>query len=114
MSKTAKYLATNYNNLSEPGGIDPEFFDQVAQIAHFGAWFFLMIFCATFSNHVLQHRWAGVILAVCTNIPYAVWHEFFWDPVHENAATRGSDFEDFCFLLLGGLAGFLVYKFLIL
>ena len=110
MSKTARYMMeTEVSN----EGIDPKFFNLVAQIAHFGAWFAVMIVCATISNK-LHHQWIGVIVAVCANIPYATWHEFFWDPVHENAATRGSDLEDFGFLLLGGLAGFLVYRFLIL
>jgi VanZ family protein len=110
--KTALYLAAKVKQQTGDD-IDPKFFNFVAQIAHFGAWFFVMILCSTVSNK-LHHQWIGSIVAVCANVPYATWHEFFWDPVHENAATRGSDLEDFSFLLLGAVVGFFVYLLLIL
>ena len=46
----------------------------------------------------------GLIVAGLGEIPYAVWHEYYYDPRFENAATRGSDTEDFIFLMLGLLS----------
>ena len=57
--------------------IDPKFFNFVSQIAHF------------FSTYAI----------VC--VVYAALHEFWYDPRYENPVTRGSDLEDFLFLVAG-------------
>jgi predicted outer membrane lipoprotein len=80
-----------------PNGIDPAFFNQVAQFAHFGTMFTLAITCAIFAGKL------GLVIAMVFGVIYALWHEFYYDPRNENPATRGSDLEDFGFLL-GGLA----------
>jgi hypothetical protein len=85
--KTARYLAAD-------SGIDPKFFNQVAQFAHFGMMFTVTTFASHFGH---KGRWVG--LALC--ILYAAIHEFVWDPKMENAETRGSDLEDFIFLVAG-------------
>jgi VanZ family protein len=94
--------------------IDPEFFNQVAQMAHFGMMYFVMTMCCLLGHSLLHKWWVGIVIGVVLNLSYATWHEFFWDPVHENPATRGSDIEDFAWLVAGGTAGVLVYFFLIL
>jgi hypothetical protein len=41
---------------------------------------------------------------------YAIYKEAIYDPMNENAITRGSDLVDFIFLLLGSLlAGGIVW-----
>lgn len=103
MGKTAKYLATKVSD-----GIDPKFFNQVAQIAHFGMMFFVMAVCVGVGGK-LGHQWIGMLVGTTIDWCYGVWHEFFWDPVHENAETRGSDMEDFLFLELGNVVGMLYF-----
>ena len=76
-------------------GIDPAFFNQVAQFAHFGTMFSLAITVAIFAGKL------GLIAVGILEFLYAALHEFVWDPREENAATRGSDLEDFAFLMLG-------------
>jgi hypothetical protein len=49
--------------------------------------------------------WLGFVLCLV----YAGVHEFFWDPKEENAATRGSDLQDFCFLALGSGVGVVLF-----
>jgi hypothetical protein len=78
-----------------PNGIDPAFFNQVAQFAHAFTMFGLAVTCAIFAGSL------GLIIAVIFGTIYAALHEFVWDPQEENPATRGSDLEDFGFLLLG-------------
>jgi hypothetical protein len=93
--------------------VDPRFFNQVAQIAHFSAWFTLVVFVSTLCWRLTGRVWLGPIIAGVANLVYATWHEYVWDPIHENAVTRGSDFEDWAFLVAGGTVGFLFYFFLI-
>ena len=81
--------------MSESNGIDPKFFNEVSQFAHWGVMFSIAITLAIFFG------WKGLLVAGLGEIPYAVWHEYYYDPRFENAATRGSDTEDFIFLMLG-------------
>lgn len=79
--------------------INPVFFNFVAQVAHFSATYGLtltaMLLFPTLRN---RHRWIMVFAAIFV---YACWHEFWYDPRYENAVTRGSDIEDWCFLVAG-------------
>jgi hypothetical protein len=76
-------------------GIDPAFFNQVAQFAHFGTMFTIAITVTIFAGTL------GLIAVGILEFVYAALHEFVWDPREENSATRGSDLEDFAFLMLG-------------
>lgn len=91
----------------DAGGIDPKFFNQVSQFAHFGMMFFVCMLVGTVGA-LAEHPWSGVITGflVCTG--YATVHEFWYDPKFENAETRGSDLEDFVFLMIGASAAVLV------
>jgi hypothetical protein len=82
--------------VADPNQISPKFFNQVAQIAHFFAMYALTFTLAVFFGA----RWGVIALALC--VIYALVHEFIWDPLEENAATRGSDLVDFSFLVAGG------------
>jgi hypothetical protein len=89
--------------------IDPRFFNEVAQIAHFSATYALTLTVMLFKQLKQHHRWMivfGLILA------YAVFHEFYYDPRYENAVTRGSDVEDFCFLVSGSVVAELVARYI--
>jgi hypothetical protein len=79
--------------------IDPAFFNQVAQIAHFFTMYAIMFTIAAFA------AWPWVISAFVVCLTYAGWHEFLYDPQNENAATRGSDLQDFLFLVAGAVTG---------
>ena len=83
--------------------ISDKFFNYVAQMAHWATMAFGSLTLALFFG------WPGVVVGNALGIVYAAWHEFYWDPRHENAATRGSDVEDFLFLLLGLAIGDGVY-----
>jgi VanZ family protein len=111
--KTASYLKFKLQQHEIKGAddIDPKFFNVVAQIAHFGAMYTVTNIFSVVSGRFLHHRWAGLILGIVACVSYATWHEFFWDPTHENAATRGSGLEDFIFLVLGSVVAALVYSF---
>jgi hypothetical protein len=113
--KTASYLEFKLKKqeISGADNIDPKFFNVVAQIAHFGAMYTVTNVFSAVSYRLFHQRWAGLIFGVIACASYATWHEFFWDPTHENAATRGSDLEDFVFLILGSIVAALVYSFLI-
>jgi len=82
--------------------IDPKFFDQVAQIAHFSTTYAICFTFAAFGSL----RWALLMLLACT--VYGLIHEFVWDPREENAITRGSDLKDFLYLMGGAINGFLL------
>jgi hypothetical protein len=88
-----------------PNGIDPAFFNQVAQFAHFGTMFSIAITLAIFWG------WVGLAVAMVGEVGYASWHEFYYDPRHENSATRGSDLEDFAFLIAGNAVAWSVWAF---
>lgn len=113
--KTANYLKLQLQQraIQGAGDIDPKFFNVVAQIAHFGSMYTVTNLFSVVSLRLLHHRWAGLIFSMFACVSYAIWHEFFWDPTHENPATRGSDWEDFLFLVLGSTVAALVYSFLI-
>jgi len=81
--------------------INAAFFNQVSQYAHFFAAATVYLTIGRFSHH-----WALYMLPV--GIGLAAWKEFWWDSHKENAATRGSDLEDFSFYMLGILFGMLI------
>lgn len=85
------------------GSISEKFFDYVSQMAHWVT----MAFCSL--TLPLFFGFPGVVVSNVLGITYAAWHEFYWDPRHENADTGGSDVEDFRFLLLGLAIGDIVY-----
>jgi hypothetical protein len=85
------------------GGISEKFFDYVSQMAHWATMAFGSLSLALFFGL------PGVVVGNFVGIAYAGWHEFYWDPRHENAETRGSDIRDFVFLLLGLAIGDIVY-----
>jgi hypothetical protein len=101
--KTARWLAAKVGN-----GIDPKFFNQVAQFAHFGMMFTVTTVVANVLTR-LGHDRIGLVVGFVMCLVYASWHEFLWDPTHENAATRGSDLEDFVFLVAGSFSGLLAF-----
>jgi len=88
---------------SSNNGISEKFFNYVSQMAHWATMAFGSLTLALFFG------WPGVAVSNVLGIIYAAWHEFYWDPRHENLETRGSDVEDFLFLLLGLAIGDIVY-----
>jgi hypothetical protein len=82
--------------MSNGNGIDPKFFNQVSQWAHSGVacsvFFILLHFFSM--RHVLE-----IFLPI--GVALAAWKEFWYDKHDENAATRGSDLEDFTFYMVG-------------
>ena len=80
--------------------IDPKFFNFVAQVAHFSATYALTLTVMLFSSLRRQHRWMIVLGLI---VAYAGFHEFYLDPRYENLLTRGSDIEDFVFLVSGSV-----------
>ena len=87
--------------------IDPKFFNTVAQFAHFGMMFTVTTICITVFS-LLHHRFIGEIVGGVGCLIYAAIHEFIWDPREENAVTRGSDLQDFIFLVAGSMSALLV------
>jgi ABC-type uncharacterized transport system permease subunit len=83
--------------------IDPKFFNLVAQIAHFSATYAIVLTFGKFSG------WTGIAVAAPVCVVYAAVHEFWYDPHYENPVTRGSDLEDFLFLVAGAAAAVLAY-----
>lgn len=81
--------------------IDPKFFNFVAQIAHFFATYGIVLTLGK-----LWH-WTGIAVGAALCVVYAAVHEFWYDPRYENPVTRGSDLEDFLFLV-AGVAGAVV------
>jgi hypothetical protein len=86
--------------------IDPKFFNQVAQYAHFFAGATVAQYAHFFAGATVffiigrfSHTWMFYLLPV--GVGLAALKEFIIDPRTENEATRGSDLEDFCFYLLG-------------
>jgi hypothetical protein len=88
-------MQETYAAKSGENAIDPSFFNLVSQIAHVAVTYGLTFTAARFWG------WPGIEIVGGLCILYAAVHEFFWDPLMENALTRGSDLEDFCFLVLG-------------
>jgi hypothetical protein len=85
-------------------GIDPAFFNQVSQFAHFFTSAFLVFSAGVFFG------WGVMTAVFVLCVSYAAWHEFWYDPRYENAATRGSDLEDFAFLVSGDLIGVAMWR----
>jgi ABC-type uncharacterized transport system permease subunit len=75
--------------------INPRFFNFVAQIAHFSATYGIVLTCGKFWH------WTGIAVAAALCAAFAAIHEFLYDPRYENPVTRGSDLEDFLFLVAG-------------
>lgn len=95
----------------QDAGIDPKFFDLVSQFAHFFTMYSLALTLGLVGKRT-GHTVLCVALSAAVYIMYAAIHEFYWDPRHENAATRGSDLRDFAFLVGGGISGNLATLFL--
>ena len=95
----------NRTKVASPGEnvIDPKFFNFVAQIAHFFATYGIVL---TFGRF---WRWHGIEVAAPLCVAYAAFHEFWYDPRYENPITRGSDLEDFVFLIAGVAAAIAAY-----
>ena len=91
--------------VAEPGEnvIDPKFFNVVAQIAHFSSMYAIVLSFGKFWH------WSGIVIAAPLCIAYAAIHEFWYDPRYENPVTRGSDLEDFAFLVSGVAAAVIAY-----
>jgi hypothetical protein len=83
--------------------IDPKFFNFVAQVAHFFATYGIVFTFGKFWH------WTGIAVAAALCVVYAAVHEFWYDPRYENPVTRGSDLEDFLFLVAGVAAAVVVY-----
>lgn len=98
-NKEAVVAQGNSQQVPDPNQISPKFFDQVAQIAHFFALYALNFTFVAFFG--FKWLWLAFVLSLL----YAVIHEFVYDPLEENAATRGSDMRDFIFLMLGAATG---------
>ena len=81
--------------------IDPKFFNFVSQIAHFFATYGIVLTLGKFWH------WTGIAVGAALCVVYAAVHEFWYDPRYENPVTRGSDLEDFLFLV-AGVAGAVV------
>jgi uncharacterized membrane protein YphA (DoxX/SURF4 family) len=83
--------------------VDPKFFNLIAQIAHFSATYGIVLSSGKFWH------WKGVFVAAALCVAYAAVHEFWYDPRYENPVTRGSDLEDFLFLIAGVAAAVIVF-----
>lgn len=90
-------------------GIDPKFFNMVSQFAHFFTWYSI---CVTAGIITRNTRFVLGTALLC--VLYSTIHEFYWDPRHEDPETRGSDIEDFCYLIAGGACGCFVAWFFLL
>jgi hypothetical protein len=88
-----------------PNGIDPKFFNEVSQFAHFfaAATVYLTIFLVLLAGHWYTPR--RLLLWVIPGVALAAFKEFWYDKHDENAETRGSDLEDFSFYVLGIVYG---------
>ena len=87
--------------------IDPKFFNLVAQFAHFGMMFFVTVVIGILFLR-FDHEFVGILVGFLVCSVYAAVHEFWWDPTHEDPETRGSDLQDFVFLVLGSCAGVVI------
>src|ERR1035437_8058287 len=91
--KETKKLSTGPGTSTDV--IDPKFFNLVSQFAHFFA-----MYALTFTAGKFWH-WRGIELVGGLCVLYAAIKEFWFDARYENQLTRGSDLEDFIFLVLG-------------
>jgi len=83
--------------------VDPKFFNFVAQVAHFFATYGIVLTFGKFWH------WTGIAVAAPLCVAYAGLHEFWYDPRYENPVTRGSDLEDFVFLIAGVAVAVVAY-----
>ena len=83
--------------------IDPGFFNFVAQVAHFSATYGIVLTFGKFWH------WTGIAVAAALCVAFAAIHEFWYDPRYENPVTRGSDLEDFLFLVAGVATAAIAY-----
>jgi hypothetical protein len=88
--------------------IDPKFFNEVSQFAHTGVagLIYLSIGHIAQAHSFFRWAWYGVIIVV--GIALAGFKEGYYDPRHENEATRGSGLEDFSFYVFGILIAVVV------
>ena len=108
--KKLQFIRNARRRLQE-AGIDSKFFDLVSQFAHFFTMYSLALTLGLIGKRT-GHALLYLALSVAVYITYAAIHEFYWDPRHENAATRGSDLKDFAYLVGGGILGNLATLFL--
>ena len=80
---------------SDSSGISAADFDRNSQFAHFGMAATVYLTLGRFLHGHLF--WSLVIMGIIA----AAVKEFWWDSHEENAATRGSDLEDFAFYCVG-------------
>ena len=81
--------------------IDPSFFYEVAQFAHTGMAGLIYLGIAHIAQKHDLFKWSWYLALVTLGVAAAGVKEFWYDKNYENAATRGSDFEDFSFYCLG-------------
>jgi hypothetical protein len=81
--------------------IDPKFFNTVAQFAHAGVAGLLYLSVAHIAIEAALFRWLWYGAFIALGVAAAAFKEGYWDPRHENAATRGSGLEDFGFYMVG-------------
>jgi hypothetical protein len=86
--------------------ISPAFFNFISQVAH----------CATTYaiTFTIYAKWGfhGWLIGAIGVLLYAAVKEFWYDAKYENAATRGSDLEDFSFLVAGPLLALVIGHYL--
>jgi hypothetical protein len=81
--------------------IDPKFFNEVAQFAHAGVAGLIYLSLAHIAMKFDLFKWSWYGALIVIGVAAAGVKEFWYDPHYENVATRGSDFEDFAFYLVG-------------
>lgn len=81
--------------------IDPKFFNAVSQFAHMGVagLIYLSVGYVAEKHDLFRWLWYGAMISL--GVVLAAWKEGYYDPRHENAATRGSGREDFTFYMVG-------------
>jgi hypothetical protein len=80
--------------------ISPAFFNFVSQMAHIGipGLIYLSIAYIAQKYSFFNWKWYGALIVV--GVLLAAWKEGWYDPRHENAATRGSGLLDFsCYMI---------------
>lgn len=93
--------------------IDPKFFNQVSQWAHWGVACTLYLTFAIVLHHFGRLHVEDMIIVDVFGVTLAAWKEFFYDEHYENDETRGSSLEDFSFYLLGiSTANLITFLFL--
>lgn len=84
--------------------IDPKFFNQVSQVAHF------FVGSSVVLGTLLLFSLDTLVLYVLPAFFIATAiKEFWYDRNYENTVTRGSDLEDFLFYQLGAISSLLLF-----